>query len=107
MSEVLEDASEAFNVAFTIANSGSGEFRSKMIEMLHANMRATLDAARQLMASRSPPEFIEISADQTRRNIETAMIQAQELSELTRKVAKGTASSIGAGISGRGGRLER
>jgi hypothetical protein len=99
MSEVQEDASEAFNQAFTIANRGSIEFRMKMIEMLHANLRAWQDAARHLIAAKSPSEFVEIAANQTRRHIETATVQAQELSELTRKVAKGTASSISAGLS--------
>ena len=64
MSEVLEDASEALNQAFTIANRGSIEFRLKMIEMLHANLRAWQDAARHLIAAKSPSEFVEIAANQ-------------------------------------------
>ncbi|MGQ0685068.1 phasin family protein [Bradyrhizobium sp.] len=94
MSHLLEEASETFNQAFMAASRSSNEFRMQMIEMMQANMRAGLDASRQLATAKSPSEFAEISAHQTRRHLETMTVQAQELSKITDKVVKSAASSI-------------
>ena len=60
-------------------------YQKKILEITQANAQATFDFAQSLMACRSPPDFIKLTQDYTRDQIERFQRQAAELTELARQ----------------------
>jgi hypothetical protein len=70
----------------------AAEFCAKTIEVMTANVSATLDYARRLAAVNSPAEFVKLSASQTRKQIELVIAQTATMNALSRTLlASGTA----------------
>jgi hypothetical protein len=90
---------EAFEEAFTKAARGSTDCHVRMVEMAHANANAAYDLAGELMGAQSLAQFITLSANGTRRQVDAAAAQFKELSGLARKVATDTAEPISATMS--------
>lgn len=93
-SEAVEDTSEAMEQAFSNANRGTAEYRAKLMDIARTNTDAAFDMMRELMGARSLPELLEVSTSHTRRQLEMASTQMQELTELTRRVATETAGPL-------------
>jgi hypothetical protein len=70
-----------------------------MVEMAHANANAAYDLAGELMGAQSLAQFITLSANGTRRQVDAAAAQFKELSGLARRVATDTAEPISATMS--------
>lgn len=99
MTELAENAAEAFEEAFSCANRGSAEYRLKMLEIARTNTNAMLDFAQSLIAVKSLAEFVDVSSQHTRKQFEVATAQMKELSELTQKVVTETTEPIRTGIT--------
>ena len=60
----------------------------KILEITQANAQATFEFAQSLMACRTPQDFIKLTQDYTRDQIERFQRQATELTELARSQGK-------------------
>jgi hypothetical protein len=66
----------------------SAAYQKKILEITQANAQASFDFAQSLMACRTPQDFIKLTQDYTRDQIERFQRQATELVELARSQSK-------------------
>ena len=62
-----------------VLNAASAEFRTEALELMKANMIATLEYARELASTTTAAEFVELSGKQARRQCELILKQADAL----------------------------
>ena len=98
MSAAAVDASNAVQNTFSTANQGARDYNAKVIEFARQNCNATFDYARELLAVKSPSEFLETATKHARKQVETMSEQARELTELGQKVMRESAEPLNAGI---------
>jgi hypothetical protein len=67
--------------------TAANELRAKALEIVNANVNATLDYARELARVRSPTEFIALSTSHARRRLELMMTHAATLGALSHPFA--------------------
>jgi len=65
-------------------DAAADELRAKALEIVNANVNATLDYARELATVRSPADFIALSTGHARRSLELMMTQAATFGALSR-----------------------
>src|SRR5262249_18537480 len=70
MTSVLEHSTEAFEEAFTCANRGSAEYRTKLMEIARHNANSAFDLAREVFEVRTFPELMEVALDYQRKQFE-------------------------------------
>ena len=99
MTSVLEHSTEAFEEAFSCANRGSSEYRTKLMEIARHNANSAFDLAREVFEVRTLPELIEVTLDYQRKQFETSANQLKELSALTQKVLSETTEPIRSGMT--------
>ena len=85
--DLLENTCEA-------AAKRTTEYNHKLIEMVRANTRAAFDNVGELLGAKSPPEFIEMSTAQMRKQFEIVSEQSKELCALTQEMATEAAEAI-------------
>ena len=94
----FKDAAETHDgtmeAVFTSASKGASAYQAKVMEFIKANTTSTLDFAQELFGAKSPSEALELWTTHTRKQFETLASQAQELAELSRKVATETAEPL-------------
>jgi hypothetical protein len=97
-SEAVADAAgRSLQQSYSTAASGAADFHAQWMEMIRANTSASLDFAHQLMAVKSPSEFLELTTAHTRKQFETFAQQAQQLAALAQKVTADTMKPVQAG----------
>jgi hypothetical protein len=78
---------------------GAADFNLQWIEMARHNINATFELAAQLVAVKSPSEFLELSATHARKQLETFGKQAQHLTALAKKVTSDAVQPLQAGVT--------
>jgi hypothetical protein len=96
---VLAHSTEAFEEAFSCANRGAGEYRSKLMEIARANADAAFDLAHGACEVKSLPALFELTLSHQRKQFELATRQLKELSTLTQKVVTETTEPIRTGLA--------
>ena len=86
MSAATTEASNAMQGAHSTAVQGAVECNTKVVEFARINTNAAFDYAAKLLAVKSPSEFIEVSAEHTRTQLEVMTEQSKELTALSQKV---------------------
>ena len=81
-----EEASELLKGTYTTAAKGATDYNLKVIEIARTNANAAFDYAHNLLAVKSPAEFIELSTAHARKQFEAMTAQTKELTELAQKV---------------------
>jgi phasin len=94
-----EESTDVLEDTYTTATKGATEFNLKALETLRVNVNASFDYARELMASKTLADAVELSASHMRKQFESLSAQAKTLSTLAQKVATETAEPIKAGMS--------
>jgi phasin len=99
----FKDAAETHNgtieAVFTSASKGASAYSAKLMEFMKANATSTLDFAQELLSVKSPAEALELWTANAKKQYETFVAQAKELSELSQKVATETVEPIKASAS--------
>jgi phasin len=93
-----EETSKTLEQTYSTVAKGTAEFNIQWIEMLRANTNSTLDFARQLVAVKSPSEYLELSTAHARKQFETLTEQAQHLAGLAQKVTTEAVQPLQAGV---------
>lgn len=76
--EAMENVSAAL--------TGAKEYNTKFMEFAQANTQAAFAFAQKLWGVKSPTDFVELSVEHSRTQIETMTKQTKELAELAQKV---------------------
>jgi phasin len=95
-----EELSNLFQHTYTAAAKGVADYNLRVIEMARINTNAAFDYAQELLAAKSPSEFIALSNASTRKHFETMTAQTKELTTLAQKVAIDTGEPLKTGITG-------
>jgi phasin len=99
MSAATAEASSVMQNAGATAAQGFKDGNAKVIEFARANSNAAFDYANQLLAVKSPSEFIQVSTEQARKQFEVLSEQTKELTALSQKVMLETAEPLKAGAA--------
>jgi phasin len=88
------DAASLMRDTYSTAAGRAQEYNAKFIEFAQENAKTAFEFAQQLTSVKSPTEFFELSANQTRKQFETLTQQARELSVLAQKIMSSTVEHI-------------
>jgi len=94
-----EEAIDLLENTYETAAKQATDYNHKLIEIVRANTRAAFDNVNELLGAKSPPEFIELSTAQMRKQFEIASAQNKELYALAQQVATEAAEPIKTGVS--------
>ncbi len=82
-----ERAADLLENTYVTFATGAQDYNLKLIEMARTNTRATFDYAYEVLAAKSPSEFIELSTARMRNQFDIVSAQNNELCALAQKVA--------------------
>jgi len=88
------EMADIFRETYSTNAKGAGDYGAKIIEISGANTNSAFDFLTNLMGAKSLSEVINLSATQSRKNVEAVSAQNRELWELAQKVATETAEPI-------------
>ena len=91
MSGATAEATDLIKNSYSTAVKGAQDYNTKVIEFAQANTEAALDFVQKLSGMKSPSDFIEFSADHSRKQFETLTEQTKELAALAQKVTLASA----------------
>ena len=98
-----EEATDVFEDTYSTATKGCASYGLKVIETTRANSDAAFDLMSDVMNAKSYSEVVELYSAFLRKQFDTLVTQAKELSEHAQKVATETAEPIkGATLIGDG-----
>ena len=93
------DAAEVMRNCCSTALKGMQEYNSKVVEFTQANTKSYVEFVQKLASVKSPSEFIELSTNHGRGQLETVAEQAKQLAELAQKVTLATAEPLKTGFA--------
>ena len=73
---------------FTAAVKGAKDYNTKFMEFAQANTEAAFTFAQKLLAVKSPSDFVELSVEHSRKQIDSLTKQTKELADLAQKVTR-------------------
>jgi phasin len=89
-----EQAVDLLENTYATFAKGTQDYNLKLIEMARTNTRATFDYACELLAVKSPLEFIELSTARMHNQFDTVSAQNNELWALAQKIAADVAEPV-------------
>ena len=99
MSATSAEAAALIKSSCSTAISGAQDYANKIIEFAHTNSEAAFDFAQKVVKVKSPSDFIELSADHSRRQFEALAAQTKELAEIAQNVTLATTEPIKIGVT--------
>ena len=93
------EAAEMMTNCASTALKGLQEYNSKLAEFTHANTASVVEFLQSLAGVKSPSEFVQVSTEHAKHQLETMTEQAKELAALTQKVTQTTAEPIKTGLA--------
>lgn len=94
-----EQATDVMENTYSTASKGCASYGLKVIETTRANTDATFDLMSELVTAKSYSEVVELYSAFLRKQFDTFVSQAKELSEHAQKVAADTAEPIKESVS--------
>lgn len=92
--DVTNQIKDAYSTTFTAAQ----DYSTKVLEFARINITAAFEHARKLSSVQSPAEFLALSNDHMRQQLETLTRQAQELAAIAQKMTAAAAETIKTGV---------
>jgi phasin len=99
MSAATAEATGLIKDCYSTALKGAQDYNAKVIEFANANTEAVIAFAQKLVGAKSPSDFIEMSTEHSREQIETLTEQTKELAALAQKVTLATVEPLKTGVS--------
>jgi len=93
------EAAEVMKNSCSIALRGMQDYNSKVVEFTQANTKSYVEFVQKLAGVKSPSEFLEVSTNHGRHQLETVAEQAKQLAELAQKVTLATAEPLKTGFA--------
>jgi phasin len=94
-----EKATDVLEDTYSTASKGCASYSLKLIETTRTNSDAAFDLMTELLTAKSYSEMVELYSAYLRKQFDTLIAQAKELSEHAQKVATDTAEPIKESIS--------
>jgi phasin len=95
----LEAALDTLARSFDSLSQGSAALNRKIIEIAHRNVSSGFDLARSLATAKNIAEVVELRAIYWRKQLSSLAAQAEEVRELSAKLAADMAAPIKAHVS--------
>jgi phasin len=99
VSAATAEATALIKDSFSTAVKGAQEYNTKFFEFAQTNTEAAFAFAQKLSGVKSPSDFIELSTEHSRKQIETLSEQAKELAALGKKITLATTEPLKAGAT--------
>jgi len=99
MSDASTEAADHFKNCYSTAVKGAQDYNNKSIEFARANTYAAFNFFQKLAGVKSPTEFVELSTEHARNQIETLTEQAKHLSTLAQEVTHATVEPLKTGVA--------
>jgi phasin len=93
------EAAEVMKNSCSTALQGMQDYNSKVVEFTPANTQSYVEFVQKLASVKSPSEFIELSTNHGRYQLETLAEQAKQLAELAQKVTLATTEPLKTGFA--------
>ena len=93
------ETTSALKNSYSTALLGTQDYNNKVIEFTHSNSQALFEFMQKLPGVKSPSDFVELSTEFSRRQLETLTAQAKELTALAEKVTLATTEPLKTGIA--------
>jgi phasin len=93
------EAAEVMKNCCSTALKGMQDYNSKVVEFTQANTKSYVEFVQKLASVKSPSEFLEVSTEHGRYQLETVAEQAKQLADLAQKVTLATAEPLKTGIA--------
>jgi phasin len=94
-----KEAFEKMSAACSTAIKGTQDYNAKVIEFANTNTEAAFAFAQKLFGVKSPSDFVEMSTEHSRKQIETLTEQTKELAALAQKVTLASAEPLKTGVT--------
>ncbi len=85
--DTLEEAVETLELSLDKAGQGAVAINRKVIDMAQTNLNSGFDLAKDLAGAKNLTQIVELQAAFARKQFQAVMAQAQEIRELSAKVA--------------------
>ena len=96
---VADQATGILEDSYANASKGAAEFNLKALDALRTNVNAAFDYTRDLLATQTLAEAVELSSIHVRKQFETLSAQAKDLADTAQKVAAEASEPIKAGAA--------
>jgi phasin len=99
MSAATTEATDLIKNSYSTAVKGAQDYNTKFIEFAQTNTEAALDFVQKLSGVKSPSDFIELSTEHSRKQLEKLTEQTKELAALAQKVTLATVEPLKTGVT--------
>jgi phasin len=99
MNATTAEATDLIRKSCSTAVEGAQLYNSKLLEFAQTNLKVAFDFAQKLMGVKSPSEFMELSTEHARKQLEILTEQAKELAALGQKVTLATSEPLKTGVA--------
>ncbi len=99
MNTATAEATDLIRQSCSTAVEGAQVYNSKLLEFAQTNLKVAFDFAQKLLAVKSPSEFMELSTEHARKQLEILTEQTKELAALGQKVTLATAEPLKTGVT--------
>jgi phasin len=99
MSPATAEATDLIKNSYSTAVKGAQDYNTKFIEFAQTNTEAAFDFVQKLSGVKSPSDFIELSTEHSRKQLETLTEQTKELAALAQKVTLATVEPLKTGVT--------
>jgi phasin len=93
------EAAEMMTNCASTALKGMQEYNSKLAEFTQANTKSTFEFFQSLAGVKSPSEFVQLSTEHAKHQLETMTAQAKELAELAQQVTLTAGEPVKTGLA--------
>ena len=94
-----DQATGIWEESYANASKGAAEFNLKALDALRTNVNAAFDYTRELLATQTLAEAVELSSSHARKQFETLSAQAKDLAGTAQKIAAEASGPITAGAA--------
>jgi phasin len=105
VSAATGEAANVMKNCYSTAIKGAQDYNNKVIEFTRANTNAVFDFAHRISGVKSPSEFVELSTEHARQQVETLTNQTTQLAALAQQVTLATAEPLKTGTTKAFGQL--
>ena len=99
MGAATSNAAEVMQQSCATALKGIQDYNSKVLEFTHANTKSHVEFLQELAAVKSPSEFLELTTNHTRNQLEKMAEQAKQLTALAQRVTLATTEPLKRGLA--------
>src|ERR1035441_1164333 len=99
MNAATAEATDLIKNSYSTAVKGAQDYYTKFIEFAQTNTEAAFDFVQKLSGVKSPSDFIELSTDHSRKQLEKLTEQTKELAALAQKVTLATVEPLKTGVT--------